>query len=130
MYCYFNNGQSMRAVANNHVADDGEVLFDHEPTENELTTAFPGRAAVLTTLKTETANTDIKEQIITLEVSSLRTIREILLGTSDTAKLQEFDDQIAALREKLVSTDSSISTLTSWTAKLKSWFKSLFGIGG
>jgi ABC-type amino acid transport substrate-binding protein len=127
MYCYSNNGQSMRAVAADRVAADGEVLFAHEATDAELEAAFPGRAAVLEAQTTETANADIKEQIIILEVSSLRTIREILLGTADTAKLQEFDDQIAALRAKLVSADS---TSTSWTAKLKSWFKSLFGIGG
>jgi hypothetical protein len=123
MYCYSNNGQSMRAVAADHVAAEGEILFAHEATDTELEAAFPNRAAILSANETEATNADIKEQIIILEVASLRTIREILLGKAETTKLQEFDDQIAALRAKLVSADSAS---TSWTAKLKSWFKSLF----
>jgi hypothetical protein len=123
MYCYSNNGQSMRAVTDNHVVADGEVLFAHEATEEELIAAFPGRTAALAADEAETVIADTKEQIIILEVASLRTIREILLGKAETTKLQEFDDQIAALRAKLVSADSAS---TSWTAKLKSWFKSLF----
>jgi hypothetical protein len=42
MYCYSNNGQSMRAVAVDHVVAEGEVLFAREATKAELEAAFSG----------------------------------------------------------------------------------------
>lgn len=45
-YAYSNNGNSWRMVEPDWELDDGEVTFDHEPSENELLAAFPDRATV------------------------------------------------------------------------------------
>ncbi len=41
MFCYSNNGYSMRAVDTNYVAQSGEVLFSDYATLEQLNTAFP-----------------------------------------------------------------------------------------
>lgn len=43
--CYSNLGDSMRAVEDGYVAQEGEVLFGWYPSEEELRAAFPGRQA-------------------------------------------------------------------------------------
>ena len=48
-YAAFNDGLAVRAVSADYVAADGEVLFDHLPTEAELETAFPGYEAAAKT---------------------------------------------------------------------------------
>ena len=47
MYAYSNNGSTMRAVEPDWTPSAGEIFFDHQPTEDELLVAFPGRAAAL-----------------------------------------------------------------------------------
>lgn len=44
MFCYSNNGASMRAVDPDYVAQDGEVLFADYATDAELAQAFSGYA--------------------------------------------------------------------------------------
>lgn len=41
MFCYSNNGYSMRAVEDNYIAQDGEVLFRDYVTTEQLIAAFP-----------------------------------------------------------------------------------------
>jgi hypothetical protein len=45
MFCYSNNGLSMRSVDPDYVAQSGEVLFEGYATSDQLGTAFPGYAA-------------------------------------------------------------------------------------
>ena len=47
MYAYSNNGNTMRAVEADWTLSEGETFFDHRLTEDELLTAFPGRAEAL-----------------------------------------------------------------------------------
>ena len=47
MYAYSNNGFSMRSVEPSWTPMAGEIFFDHQPTEDELQAAFPGRGAAL-----------------------------------------------------------------------------------
>ena len=47
MYAYSNNGNTMRTVEPDWAPMDGEIFFDHQPTEDELLAAFPGRGAAL-----------------------------------------------------------------------------------
>ena len=47
MYAYSNNGNTMRAVEADWTPLAGETFFDHRLTEDELLSAFPGRAAEL-----------------------------------------------------------------------------------
>lgn len=42
MFCYFNNGTSMRAVDPDYTVQAGEVLFPDYATDAQLATAFPG----------------------------------------------------------------------------------------
>jgi hypothetical protein len=44
MYCYGNNGHSMKQVKDNYSVQAGEILFAHIATEIELVTAFPSYA--------------------------------------------------------------------------------------
>lgn len=44
-YCYYNNGESMRAVDPDYVAQIGEVIFHELATAAQLTAAFPAYAA-------------------------------------------------------------------------------------
>ncbi|MET2828940.1 hypothetical protein [Mesorhizobium shangrilense] len=44
MFCYSNNGASMRAVDPDYVAQPGEVLFANYATEADLVEAFSGYA--------------------------------------------------------------------------------------
>jgi len=46
-YCYFNNGMSMKAVDPSYVPQSGEVVYATIPTNDQLTTDFPGFAAAL-----------------------------------------------------------------------------------
>lgn len=47
MYAYSNNGLSWRSWNAPMPLADGEVTFDHVPTSDELTSAFPGYAAAI-----------------------------------------------------------------------------------
>jgi len=47
MYAYSNNGSTMRSVEPSWTPMAGEIFFDHQPAEEELQAAFPGRAAAL-----------------------------------------------------------------------------------
>jgi hypothetical protein len=51
--------------------------------------------------ETELNNANIKAQIITLEMSQLRTMREIALGDTGMTRLQAIEDQIVELRGQL-----------------------------
>jgi hypothetical protein len=52
--------------------------------------------------ETELNNANIKAQIIALEMTQLRTMREITLGDTDLTRLQAIEDQIVALRAQLI----------------------------
>ena len=45
MYAYSNNGLSFRAWKDPGDLMEGEVFFDHQPTDEEIANAFPGYAA-------------------------------------------------------------------------------------
>jgi hypothetical protein len=52
--------------------------------------------------ETELNNANIKAQIIALEMTQLRTMREIALGDKDLTRLQAIEDQIVELRGQLM----------------------------
>lgn len=41
MFCYSNNGYTMRAVDDNYIAQEGEALFSDYATTEQLNTSFP-----------------------------------------------------------------------------------------
>src|SRR5574344_483249 len=41
-YCYYNNGLSYKTVKSTYTVQDGEVLFETTPTEEQLKSAFSG----------------------------------------------------------------------------------------
>lgn len=47
-YCYSNLGYDSKTVTSDYIVQDGEVLFDSEPTTDELKTAFPTTAGSIT----------------------------------------------------------------------------------
>jgi hypothetical protein len=47
MYCYSNDGTSMRTVPDNYVAETGEVLFSDIPQPSDLTAAFPNYSTTI-----------------------------------------------------------------------------------
>jgi hypothetical protein len=51
--------------------------------------------------ETEIHNANIKAQIAALEMTQLRTMREIALGDKDLTRLQAIEDQIVELRAQL-----------------------------
>lgn len=77
MYCYFNNGMSMLAVADDYQAQVGEVLFQDRPTPEALGEAFPYYAA-------EQQKSAIRQQIAALEGSiTERMTQEAIAGITD-----------------------------------------------
>ena len=55
--------------------------------------------------ETELNNANIKAQIVALEMTQLRTMREIALGDKDLTRLQAIEDQIVELRAQLIQED-------------------------
>lgn len=101
MYCYFNNGNSMRSVDPGYQVESGEALLDHYPaTEDELLAAFPGRAALQATEAQAQAHAETIAQIEALEAKQHRAIREATL-TGDKTRLQAIESQIVELRKLL-----------------------------
>jgi hypothetical protein len=94
MYCYSNNGMSMRAVDANYVAQTGEVTFPAILSTDQLTQAFAGYAAAVNKLS-------IEAQILALEAQQTpRRIRSAIAGT-DSGWLAALEAQIVALRAQL-----------------------------
>lgn len=105
MYCYSNNGLSMRAVAADHTPEAGEVLFADEAGEAALAAAFPGYAAARAAQETAETNAPLLAQLDALDAKSVRPLRAVLAGTAtdeDRAKLAAIEAQAAALRGRLV----------------------------
>ena len=50
MYCYYNNGISMRMVDSDYVAQTGEILFSQIPNSDQLASSFSGYSAAATTI--------------------------------------------------------------------------------
>lgn len=76
MFCFFNNGHSMRTVEPGYVAQSGEVLFLSCPTTGQLNSAFTGYATQATAQST-------LMQIEALEASiTLPMMSEAFLGSN------------------------------------------------
>ena len=88
-YAVSNNGLSLRSVDADYQAQSDEVLFDHVPTPDELTAAFPGYLA-------QAANESIHSQISALEAT--QTPRRVREGGQ---WMIDLNNQIAALRAQL-----------------------------
>lgn len=78
MYCYSNNGLSMRAVPAAYTAGTGEILFTDIATSEQLTSAFPDYSAAASEAST-------KAEIAVLEASiTPRMIQEAAIGSALT----------------------------------------------
>jgi hypothetical protein len=94
MFCYYNNGMSMRAVDATYVAQAGEATFPSIPTPNQLGQAFSGYTSAI-------GRVNIEMQILALEAQQTpRRIRNAIAG-SDNGWLAALETQIAALRAQL-----------------------------
>lgn len=93
-YCYSNNGMSMRMVPHDYAVVSGEILFDSQPTSQQLTAAFTGYANAK-------RKSDIVDEITQLENSQTpRRMREAALGV-DGGWMDALNSQIALLRQEL-----------------------------
>lgn len=109
VYCYYNNGLSSKIVDSTYVAQTGEVLFSETPTTEQLTTAFSGYVAAVSSQEKTTNNFSLLTQIAELESQGHRASRTITIAlasgktpdATDLTKLQSVETQIAALRAKL-----------------------------
>ena len=94
MFCYSNNGHSMRAVEDDYIPIAGEMVFQDYATEAQLIEAFPEYESKL------------EKQLIINQMSALeasvtpRRIREAALGI-DNRWLESVEEEIAALRAQL-----------------------------
>lgn len=94
MFCYFNNGMSMKGVGLDYQPQDGEIVLGNYATEQQLQSSFPEYNS-----KKDYEN--IKSQIRVLESSQTsRRIRESILGI-DNGWLSNINAQISDLRSKL-----------------------------
>lgn len=92
--CYSNNGLSMRHVAPDYEAQDGDLLFDELLDETALGNAFAGYARAA-------GDAQIKTHIMQLEATiTNRRICEAILGT-DGGWLENVRTEIATLRAEL-----------------------------
>lgn len=96
MICYSQNGHYRRTVADNYVAQAGEVLFDHYPEVDALKEAFPH-------YDKETDNQRILAAISELERQQTpRRIREATLDIDGGQTwLTTLEASIKALRDQL-----------------------------
>ena len=85
-YCYFNNGLSFRACDADYVAQDGEVVFQDIPTEEELAAAFSGYQAAIAAQAEAAATLEARRAAVqtSLEalIASLNSTYAITLATS------------------------------------------------
>ena len=104
---YSNNGLSFRSVDPSWTLGDGEVLFDHSPTDDELSVAFP---SYISDKQATEKNKQIISELDDIDYRSSRPIRSILLsqllGSSpnpaDVSKLSDLNARADALRPQLV----------------------------
>jgi hypothetical protein len=101
MFAYSNNGISFRAWNEPYDLIDGEIYFDHEPTEDDLKLAFPNYETAKINHENEIFNSNIGEQIAILELKQARSLREIALGQDSKVYLQAIENQIISLRSQL-----------------------------
>jgi len=66
-YCYYNNGKSMKSVDSDYTTQTGEVYFENEATESELTSAFSGYAAAVLSDKKKALDDEYEEYYINLD---------------------------------------------------------------
>lgn len=105
MFCYSNNGHSMRAVAVDYVAQSGEVLFPGYPTTEQLAAAFTGYAA-------QAASQSTLTQIEALEASiTLRMMREAFLGSAAVISNAESPYNGMTAAQAIASIQTEIATL-------------------
>lgn len=96
-FCYSDNGLSMRAVASDYLAAEGEVLFNHSATMDELTAAFAGY-----TVAKAVENAPAQFQVLInngLQITSTNT--PLISATYATDPQAEFN--IVALETSLVA---------------------------
>jgi hypothetical protein len=103
MYCYSNNGLSMRAVEALYAAQAGEVLFQTIPTDAELQAAFSSYASAH-------AVVNIREQIAAIERQiTPRLMREAFLGVTSVISDGPYHGQTAA--QAVASAQGAITAL-------------------
>ncbi len=109
--CYSNNGNSMRAVDQDYQLQDGEAVFDHYATDDELAAAFTGYSIARQAETVAATNDDIKSQLAELDAKSVRALHEAVLAlvaagavlpAEVTQRLQDLETQKQGLRAKLV----------------------------
>lgn len=94
MFAYSNNGLSFRAVEDDYIAKDGEVLFPDLATSIQLSQVFPQYSDIK-------RRADIIAQIAEIEKTvTQRRMREATLDI-DGGWLANIEDQIDVLREEL-----------------------------
>jgi hypothetical protein len=94
MFCYSNNGLSMRAVDDDYKAKKGEKLFADYATPEQLAEAFPDYGS-------EASKIDTLNQIYALEDTITPRRRDEAILGQDDGWLENTRAQIAALRAQL-----------------------------
>lgn len=110
MFCYLNNGFSMRSVEDDYIAQPGEAVFVDYATDEQLQVVFPDYLTLKSQQNNEVNNEAIKAQIAELEEKQHRSVREIIISNPSVLtnsnqeavqRLQDTEVQIAILREQL-----------------------------
>lgn len=94
---YSNNGRTFRDVEPDWALDTGEILFDHEPTSEELLAAFPGYISP----EVEAFRLTVKAALDATDIVAIRCCKA---GITFPTEWQAYT---AALRTMLSSTDAS-----------------------
>ena len=107
-WAYTNNGISCRGIPEGEPPAEGEIIFDHPPTPEELLAAFPNYTIAA-------SNEALLEQIRVLERANPKTnwtreMRELISLTPEhgmSAQATELNDKIVALRAQIQQVSSS-----------------------
>jgi hypothetical protein len=93
MYCYSNNGMSMRAINDDYVAQNGEILFDHEAADAELAAVFSGYSEAQKELRIVTLDAEYEPQF-----AELAQAYATALMAEDTTTVANIQVDYAALK--------------------------------
>lgn len=95
----------MRAVESDYVAQSGEILFQDYATQEDLTSAFSGYAAIVASKQTLFAISKLEQSI------TLRMMREAFLGSTTTISDSSSPYNGMTAAQAIASVQTQIATL-------------------
>lgn len=111
MYCYSNNGLSMRAVADDYVPQNGEQVFPTTQTVQQLSAAFSGYTAAVSVLTH--ASLKISAQTA-LDKSDVTVVRCYSAAVAVPTAWQTYRSALRAIVNGGDTTSTSLPTVPSY----------------